>query len=297
MDNKVKTKKQHYIPQVYLRGFSPKNIKDNVYDKKTYTIYMSDINKNNLESKEIGIQSACQKECLYELKDKDGKIVFPNYYENLFSELEKKFGKYRSKLENKVYEKANYRTNCFLTKEEKAFWMVYIISQILRIPETLKAIENLNKNIWNDITDVQVQNITKEICLFPFNESIKWNCIGKGVYEYFMTKMAKMSFCVCVDVNKRIVTANMPVYITYNKDLNKEFDKVIFPISSGICLYLIGNENKKWCKKNCLYPVTDNILEDIIKSMAEISSNTFIYSNHELTYKEKMYIKDVRKTK
>ena len=136
-----KTKKQHYIPQVYLRGFSPqyKNDGGEKLDNGKYTIYAYDLKKNEL-SQAIPIKSICYEEYLYEIRNDEGKIVSENYLENFFRVLEKKFGAYRKKLESKALLEENYEINCFLTQEEKSFWVTYMIIQILRLPSALNAV-------------------------------------------------------------------------------------------------------------------------------------------------------------
>ena len=52
------TKKQHYIPQVYLRGFSPEYHKGDIRLSKEYTIYFWDKGQNHI-MKPVPIKSIC----------------------------------------------------------------------------------------------------------------------------------------------------------------------------------------------------------------------------------------------
>ena len=115
------TKKQHYIPQVYLRGFSPEYISSEMkkIGKEKYTIYVYDM-KKQLE-KSVPIKSICYENNLYEMVGEKGDVVLPNFLERCFSILEEMFGKYRASLEKKVFQKENYRTKCFLKKKKKCF--------------------------------------------------------------------------------------------------------------------------------------------------------------------------------
>ena len=43
------------------------------------------------------------------------------YLEHFFADIEKMFSDFRSGLERKAFIEDNYRTNCFLTNDEKVF--------------------------------------------------------------------------------------------------------------------------------------------------------------------------------
>ena len=107
------TKKQHYVPQVYLRGFST--------DNKQIWSYMIDSLDNG---KYVPIESICREKYLYEVKDDEGNWLAPNRIEKKLSILEGMFAENLRILEKKAFLKENYRTKCFLTKDEKTFWKI-----------------------------------------------------------------------------------------------------------------------------------------------------------------------------
>lgn len=95
------TKKQHYIPQVYLRGFSPEYGNNDIPVSK-YTVFCHDLTGRNQFNDPIPIKSICYEKYLYEVTDRDGEIVLLNHLEHLFLIIEKMFGNYRRELENKA---------------------------------------------------------------------------------------------------------------------------------------------------------------------------------------------------
>ena len=102
-ENKI-TKKQHYVPQVYLRGFSPEYHKDNKdLPLSKYTIYCHDLTARDQIMKAVPIKSICYNNYLYEVTGYEGEIVLPNYLEKVLSTFEKMFGNFRYELERKVY--------------------------------------------------------------------------------------------------------------------------------------------------------------------------------------------------
>lgn len=289
------TKKQHYIPQVYLRGFSPEYlIKEKGISHEKYTIYCHDLTEDKQLQKPIPIKSVCYCNFLYEVTGHDGEIVLPNHLEKFFSIIENMFGEYRHKLENKVFIENNYKTKCFLKSEEKAFWITYILLQLLRLPQILKEAVNLGIEIWgNEINEKQANNIARMVCL-PFFKEIKIDNREAVLFNSLLEPMCNMSFGVGVDISGRIITADKPVYV-YSKELRcKEYEKIIFPISSQICLFLFGEEEKKKYPKNFLFPVKEVVREEIIKSMAYTSFEK-IYSNHRLNKSELRYINEAIK--
>lgn len=113
------------------------------------------------------------------------------------------------------------------------------------------------------------------------------------IFNALFEPVRNMSFGVGVDRQKRIVTSNKTVYIGTRNFPCEEYDEIIFPITSELCLFLFGNENKQGCRNNFLFSITDEIRENLIYSMAS-SSFEKLYSNHILDKNEKKYIKNTR---
>ena len=289
------TKKQHYIPQVYLRGFSPEYEKGNKnYPNSKYTIYCYDLNEKKQNYKAVPIKSICYSEYLYEVTGINGEIVCSNQLEHFFSSIEKRFGDFRNRLEEKAFLEENYKTKCFLTNEEKIFWITFIILQIIRSPQTLEIAESLAKETWGDNINLkQAKNIARMFCL-PFFCELKEGSVESMVINALFEPMKNMSFGLGVDRGKSIITSDKTVYICAKRFPCDEYDKIIFPISSKLCLFLFGNENKENCRKNFLFPIEDEIKEEIIKSMT-VSSFGKLYSNHILDKNEKKHIKQAKK--
>lgn len=290
------TRKQHYIPQVYLRGFSPEYLAENrnKIPLSHYTVYCYNLIADNQKYEAVPINSICFRKDLYEVTGKDGEIVLPNHLEKFFTVFEKKFSHYRRKLEHKAFIEDNYKTKCFLASEEKVFWVTYILIQLLRIPQVLQVVEETSLDILgNGINEKQAKNIARMTCL-PFFKEIKIDDKEAVLFNSLLEPMLNMTFGVRVDRSGLIITSDMPVYI-YSKEFPcKEYGKIIFPISSQLCLFLFGGEVKKKYPKNFLFPVEEVVREEIIKSMAYTSFEK-IYSNHRLNKSELRYINEAIK--
>lgn len=291
------TKKQHYIPQVYLRGFSPEYEKENKdYPSARYTIYCHDLNSKKQLLQAVPIKSICYNEYLYEVTGNDGEIVLPNHLEHFFSAIEKKFSNFRDRLERKSFIEENYKTKCFLTNEEKIFWVTFILIQTLRMPQVLYIAECLSKETWGDnINSKQAKNIARTFCL-PFFKELEEAGKESFVFDALFDPMKNMSFGVGVDRSGKLITSDKPIYVYANDFPSDEYEEIIFPISSELCLFLFGKENKSNYPKNFLFPIDDEVREEIFKSMTA-SSFGKLYSNHILDKKEQKYIKEVMKDK
>ena len=287
------TKNQHYIPQVYLRGFSPEYEKGNKsYHNSRYTIYCYNLNAEKQNYESVPIKSICYSKYLYEVTGHSGEIVLPNHLEHFFAGIEKMFSNFRNGVERKAFIEDNYRTNCFLTNDEKVFWVTYIIIQILRTPQILEIAERLSIDTWEEnVSSKQAKNIARKFCL-PFFKEIDESSNEAFIINALFEPMKNMSFGVGIDRSKSIITSDKPIYVCAKDFPCEEYDEIIVPITSELCLFLFGNENKAKYRKNFLFPIVDEIQQEIIKSMSA-SSFGKLYSNHILTKMERKYIKEV----
>lgn len=292
------TIKQHYVPQVYLRGFSPEysRKKELRYPTEKHTIYCYKLGEKDQLKRAIPIKSICYEKDLYELQDDSGQFIIGNYFEHCFAELERMFGEYRRKLEAKAFIKDNLKIKCFLTKDEKVFWTTYIVLQILRSPQVIQNVEDECRTTWkNELSDIQIRNLARQVTL-PFFKEIDENTKEAYLFKTFWCPMGNMSLGVGVDLERRIITSDKTVFIYSEADKFpcEEYERVIFPISAEICLFMFGREDKKIYDKNFLFQIDENNREEIVKS---ISSSAFekIYSNHLFNEKEIRYIREVEK--
>lgn len=277
------TKKQHYIPQVYLRGFSPQ-YQDKTLPNEKDTIYFYDLEKKKQSKIDVPIKSICYEEYLYEMRGDAGKFVCDNHLEGFFSRIENMFHTYRDKLERKAFLEENYNTKCFLTKNEKKFWKAYMIVQILRLPNGLDAVEQeIKKHMTYTSDNMLAHDAARWYCL-PFFSEI--NGETGQIIKTLLKPMENMHIGVGVDLQGRIITADNPVYVETSEWPCYEYNKIIFSISSQLCLFLFGKEEKKMVDENFLFPIGEADREEIIVSLA---SNAFkkIYLSYKLEEHEK----------
>ena len=161
-NNKDITKRQHYVPQVYLRSFSK--------DKKHIWSCTIDPLK---KGKCVPIESVCSEKYLYEVKDEAGNLIAPNWIEKNLSGVEGLFASNLKKIESKAFLKENYKTKCFLTTQEKTFWKLFVAIQMMRNPVVLDEANDVIKEVSQlMLTDSQIRAIAVSQCL-PFFSELK----------------------------------------------------------------------------------------------------------------------------
>lgn len=273
MEKNSITKKQHYIPQVYLKGFQVE--KGLIYQYKKEM-------KDNSDRKSVPIKSICQKKCFYEIQDQRGQYICPNHLEHYFGWFENHFNDYVSKLESKAFDPDNLKTRCFLDKEEKKFWITYISIQFLRLPGTLKIAEECAKEIFQEKANkVWTKNIARIACL-PFWEEEDIGENWYGFYEKFVEPMMSMHIGIGADASGKLITSDNPVCIFSDRIISEEYKEIIFPISSKLCLYMVGGEEKKRCGKNFLFFINEKNREKICDRI-KIKAKQYLYSGYELS--------------
>lgn len=240
------TKNQHYIPQVYLRGFSPEYEKGSKsYPNSRYTIYCYDLNAKKQKYGSVPIKSICYSKYLYEVTGHSGEIVLPNHLEHFFAGIERMFSDFRSGLERKAFIEDNYRTNCFLTNDEKVFWVTYIIIQILRTPQILEIAESLSIETWGDnVSSKQAKNIARKFCL-PFFKEIDESSNEAFIINALFEPMKNMLFGVGIGRSKSIITSDKPIYVCGSDFPCEEYDEIIFPVSSELCFFYLEMKIKQ----------------------------------------------------
>lgn len=293
-EKKILKKKQHYVPQVYLRGFSPEYEplgKSNIPNEK-YTIFSFDLEKKTYDSNNgVPISSICYKKNLYEIYGTDEQIILPNWLETCFCALERMYGINRTNLERKIL-RENVGALDFLKKEERAFWITFIAIHLLRNAYALSAAETALKELINtDASEKEIKSAVRKLCL-PFFQEINENSHETRILEGILAPMYQMQFAVGIDFNNTLITSDKGASIIGKEFPTDEYDEIVFPITSSICLFLFGNENKNISKDNTLFELTEDGKRHVITNVV-LDAYKKIYSNHRFSIQEKKFIKEI----
>lgn len=265
MPEKQPTKKQHYVPQIYLKGFSQ--------DQNSVYEYL--FKKNAAIEDPVSIESICREQYLYELRDQAGEILNINYIEDVLCEYEGQFAEHRRQLLQKARVKENFKTHCFLTREEKNFWMFFTALQMMRSPFMLHGIKDLMLDeLSGQISADEAHNIAVAFCLpfFKKPESGEFNA-----FLHFISVLNTKVLTVGYAESNHFFTSEHSMYGVRNSAEGMfSFKRLWFPISSDCVLLFSEPGEVDRTKKNCLIPISDEEVHAINKGIAYIAGQMVI---------------------
>ena len=283
MPEKQPTKKQHYVPQIYLKGFS----------RDSATIYEYNFAKREAIKKPVCIESVCREQFLYEIRDQSGEIINTNFIEDILCEYEGQFAEYRRKLLRKSVVKANYNTLCFLSKEEKIFWIFYTALQIMRSPSMLNGIGSiLREELQGQLSQEEAHNVAVAFCL-PFFKKPRSG--EMTALTYFISLLITKILTVGYAESDNLFTSEHTMYGVRNSAEGLfTFKKLWFPISSNCVLLFSEPGESVRIKKNCLIPITEEDVHEINKGIAYIARK-MVFSKHPFSESDIQLIEDARR--
>ncbi len=129
------TKKQHYVPEMYLKNFCFDDDRERCYE---YNPYSKLITKKR-------ISEICAKNYTYEIKNQNGDFLVPstkNVMEKALSKIETTDAVNLNKLISRINKTSNY---IFLSAEEREFLLGFLLLMVVRNPVTKDAIPDAIK--------------------------------------------------------------------------------------------------------------------------------------------------------
>lgn len=272
-----KTKRQHYVPQHYLRGFSNLN-------KKEYYLYV--YNKENIKVYPSNIRKICYENYFYDFNK--FQLI-----ENKLSLLEYKFSKI---LRNII---ANNDLND-LSIDDKEVLSKFIAIQELRTPEFRIITEEIYREYLCDLLKKNMPNINTENMKFfkPFLRNTHVDSMFSTFYtEIYNDILNEMSWKLCINnTDKPFWTSDNPC-ARYNKlefenndiKLKWEDSQLHFPLSDKLLLIFENtkkvNGNSK--EKNSMMPNLTYKLQYFNEEQVKIenylqtrNSTQYIFSNN-----------------
>lgn len=250
--NKDTHKKQHYVPECYLRNFSPNGKYVHIYDKKAQKPF-----SNSLDSiayfpylYEIPIKYLTEKLNIpYETKYFE-RAFFAEHIESLYA-----------KILNKIVSKADYWTNTqehreILTQNEKEILAQLIVIQHLRMPNVKSDTSNTYEKAmleYFDIIKSGIINMNPEldnnIAKIEYDKDYD-TILHSKLYanqEFvsdFATQILTKHWVFYISNNTDFYTSDNPIIVkphiqnkpNYYDGFGMEGAEIIFPISKSILM-------------------------------------------------------------
>lgn len=274
------TKKQHFVPIVYLEGFSP--------DGKH--IYEYNLEEGAIEV-HVRIEDVCRENFLYEVRDNDGEIFNINFLEKKLCSFEGLFSAYRKRLLSKACYTENRKTNSFLSKEEKDFWRFYATLQIMRLPSIINGLtEIMHGEMSAGHTDYEARNNAIAACLPFFDDADR----GENSPFMFHFKMLHgKAIIIGCSKNDDLLTSDQPLYGTKDPDDPFNFNQLCFPISSGCALFFYDPAFLPEGTRNKLVELTEDEVKKTNKGIA-YNARKIVLSKKPFTKDDIALIKEAR---
>lgn len=226
-NNQSGTRKQHYVPQVYLKNFSD--------DGKTLFYY--DVLKKEPSNISVPIKSICYEMYIYEYYDENGEIDSFNFNEKMLQCLEIDFSKQLDKLVRIARCKENIELHHIFTKEEYTFWIFYVYIQMFRTPRTIKRMSEHYSKIYPDFGQKHIKNICLTNCL-PFYQLINSLEMNDIIMESVETLLS-MDMFICVNEHGDYFTSDCPVVSYSSTDSFQDTEWIVLPLTKRLAFLFL----------------------------------------------------------
>ena len=280
------TEKEHFIPRMYLRGFSE------LKQSGKALIWQFNLKTMQQIPVQVNVQDVCFEKNLYEIKSKDGLFTAQNTIEKTFGKIEDSTNRVIQSIRTKS-ENANC-LNCptVLSEDDKSYLIILIASLLFRDPATIESGIGFLKKSNPNMDDREARNFTL-LNLLPLGLDQDWD--KNTIIRTAVEDLAGMAFQIGIADEDTIITSDRPVTIWPPKE-DEQYNRpraVAFPLTSRLLLYLFPEESVNPIARNCFVRLSESQINDLYGNTA-VSARNWIYSRNRLTPEQLRMIKEAR---
>ena len=281
------TEKEHFIPRMYLRGFSE------VKESGKALIWQFNLKTMQQIPVQVDVQDICFEKNLYEIKGKDGSFIAQNTIEKTFGKIEDNTNRViqviRAKSENE---------NCLncptvLSEDDKSYLIILITSLLYRDPATIASGIGFLQESNPNMDDREAKNFTL-LNLLPLGLDPEWD--KNTIIRTAIENLTRMAYQIGIANEDVIITSDRPVAIWSPKE-DEPYNRpraVAFPLTSRLLLYMFPEESVDPIARNCFVKLSKAQINDLYGNIA-MSARNWIYSRNQLTTEQQRMIKEARK--
>ena len=280
------TTNEHFIPQMYLRGFSEikKRDKSLIWQFNLKTMQQTPV--------QVDIQDICSEKHLYEIKGSDGSIIAKNTIEKTFGKIETNVSRVIRSIQTKSKNENCLNCSTILSEDDKSYLIIFITSLLYRTPETIEAGISSLKKTNPEMDNRSVRNFTL-FNLLPLGIDTEWD--KNTIIRTAIKRLSGMAFQIGITDNDVVITSDRPVIIWPPKE-DEPYNRpqaVAFPLTSKLLLYLFPVESVDPIARNCFIKLTPNHINDLYSNLSVCARN-WIFSRNALTEDQLKIIAEAR---
>lgn len=283
-DGNKPTVDEHYVPRMYLRGFSE------IKGEKAF-ICQFDTNTMQQMPTSIQVNDVCFEKNLYELKDSNGSIIAQNSIENTFRQIEKNTCRVIRSIIDKSQNENCLNCSTILSEEDKSLLIIFITALLYRDPQTIvrgmRFLQEKNPNVdCRNARNFTLMN------LLPLSGDPKWD--NNTIIRSAIETLSSMFFQIGFTGNDNILTSDRPVIQWLSLDSSDNRPRAVaFPLTSKLVLYMFPIENVEQNMRSCFFKMSEQQINDIQTNIA-VCARRWIYSKNMLTVEQLEIIKEAR---
>lgn len=281
------TVNEHFVPRMYLKGFS--EVKQKVNKQKAYILEFSLKSMKQIPT-QVDIEDICYEKNLYELKDADGSFIAQNRIEKILGKLEEQTSRVIELIKAKSQKGQCLNCSNILSEDDKSYLIIFITALMYRDPQTIKTGISILQSSNPDIDDRQARNNTL-LNLLPTGIDAEWD--ENTIIKTAVKELCGMAFQIGIADDDVIITSDRPV-VLYPPDENEMYNRpkaVVFPLTSRLVLYLFPFEIVEPIGRNCFIRLTEEQINDIQHNVA-VYAREWIYSRNPLTKEQLERVKE-----
>ncbi|MCR5608636.1 MAG: DUF4238 domain-containing protein [Lachnospiraceae bacterium] len=283
------TKWEHFVPRVYLKGFSEIKKKKS---KEKSLLWAYNVRAMQQINCQVDIEDFCAEDNLYELRDEEGKFIARNIIEKVFSRIEAQVGAVIEKIKTKSQNEKCMVCPCILSEEDKSILIILMTMILFRDPKTINLGMKFLKQENPDMDERASRNFTL-LNLLPLGIIPEWD--ENTIIREAVTKYSGMEVQIGIASDDVIITSDRPVIEWPPKD-TELFNRpraVAFPLTSKLVLYLFPIETDQQIGRSFFFELSDEQIKDIQTNVA-VCARKWIFSRNALTEEQMERIKEGR---
>ena len=275
------TKIEHFVPQMYLRGFSE------ITGANKALIWQFNLQTMQQTSVQVDVRKVCSEKHLYEIKGNDGSFIAQNTIEKTFGKIEANVNRVIHSIQAKSESEKCLNCPTVLSENDKSYLIIFITSLMFRDPATIElGISSLQKT--NPEMDIhEARNFTL-LNLLPLGLDPEWD--KNTIIRTAIENLAGMAFQIGIADEDVIITSDRPI-VQWPPKESEPYNRpqaVVFPLTSRLLLYLFPIENVDPIARNCFIKLTTSQINDFYGNIS-VTAKNWIYSRNALT-KEQLQI-------